>query len=171
MNTAIDAAMNTIEDPKREMLRHTIATVAYRGSKSVSNAPEGFAAFRVNETTRTPGEILAHMSDVLDWALRAVKGENVYNEFAPRSWEEEATRFFASLKAFDDYLASDAPLVDYTAEKIFQGPIADVLAHIGQIMLLRRMAGSPVRAEIYPMAEIMIGRVGREQSAERVEFD
>ena len=168
----MNTAMVMIEEAKREMLRHTIATAAYRGSKAILNAPEGFAEFCINNTTRTPGEILAHMSDVLEWALRAAKGENVYDESAPLPWEEGAARFFRSLQEFDAYLATNAPLLlGYTAEKMFQGPVADILTHIGQITMMRRMAGSPVRAEIYPMAEIVIGRVGREQSAERVEFD
>ena len=157
-------------DSKREMLRHTVATLAYRGGKVVSNVPEDFATFRVNETTRTPGEILAHIGDLLDWALCVAKGEYTYKESSPLGWEEEVERFFAALKEFDSYLASDAPL-GYPTEKIFQGPIADALTHVGQIGMLRRMAGAPVRGESYFKAEIQIGRVGREQSAKRVEFD
>jgi hypothetical protein len=42
-------------DAKRELLRHVVATVAYRGSVAVSDAPEDFAGFRINETARTPG--------------------------------------------------------------------------------------------------------------------
>ena len=157
-------------DSKKALLRHTVATLAYRGGKAVLNAPVDFATFRVKETTRTPGQILAHIGDLLDWALCVAKGEYVYKESAPLSWEEEVARFFAALKEFDSYLASDAPL-GYSAEKIFQGPIADALTHVGQISMLRRMAGSPVRGESYFKAEIVTGRVGRDQSTKRVEFD
>jgi len=157
-------------DDKREMLRHTVATLAYRGAKAVLNAPVDFGTFRVNETTRTPGEILAHIGDLLDWALRVAKSEYVYKESSPLPWEEEVARFFAALQEFDTYLASDAQL-GYPAEKIFQAPIADALTHVGQISLLRRMAGGPVRGESYFKAEIVIGRVGPEQSTKRVEFD
>ena len=157
-------------DLKRELLRHTVATLAYRGGKAVLNAPEGFAEFRAHGTTRAPGEILAHIGDLLDWALRVAQGEYVYQESSPLPWEEEVARFFSALQAFDSYLASDAPL-GYSAEKIFQGPIADALTHVGQIGMLRRMAGAPVRGESYFRAEIVIGRVGREQSTERFEFD
>ena len=166
MNEAISSALDT----KREMLRHTVATLAYRGGKAVLNAPGGFAAFRVNDTTRTPGEILAHIGDLLDWALRVAQGEYIYHESSPLPWDEEVARFFSALKELDLYLASDAPL-GYPAEKIFQGPIADALTHVGQIGMLRRMAGAPVRGESYFKAEIVIGRVGREQSTKRVEFD
>jgi hypothetical protein len=166
----MEGVMGIALDSKREMLRHTVATLAYRGGKVVSNVPEDFATFRVNETTRTPGEILAHIGDLLDWALCVAKGEYTYKESSPLGWEEEVERFFAALKEFDSYLASDAPL-GYPTEKIFQGPIADALTHVGQIGMLRRMAGAPVRGESYFKAEIQIGRVGREQSAKRVEFD
>lgn len=162
--------ISMVVDEKREMLRHTVATLAYRGGKAVSNAPVDFTTFRVNETTRTPGEILAHIGDLLDWGLCIAKGEYVYKESPPLPWEEEVARFFAALKEFDSYLASDAPL-GYPAEKIFQGPIADALTHVGQISMLRRMAGAPVRGENYFKAEIVIGRVGREQSTKRREFD
>ncbi|MCM3870507.1 MAG: hypothetical protein ND895_07440 [Pyrinomonadaceae bacterium] len=157
-------------DDKRNLLRHTVATLAYRGGKAVSNAPQDFATFRVNETTRTPGEILAHIGDLLDWALCIAKGEYVYTDSAPLPWEDEVARFFAGLNDFDSYLASDLPL-EYPAEKLFQGPIADALTHVGQISMLRRIAGAPVRGENYFKAEIVTGRVGPEQSTKRREFD
>jgi hypothetical protein len=160
----------TSDGNSREMLRHTVATLAYRGGKAVANVPEDFAAFRAAETSRTPGEILAHIGDLLDWALRVAKGEYDYKECSPRSWEEDVARFFGALKEFDSYLASDAPL-GCPAEKIFQGPIADALTHVGQIAMLRRMAGAPVRGENYFKAEIVVGRVGKDQAAKRIEFD
>ncbi|MCA1591637.1 MAG: hypothetical protein LC754_03105 [Acidobacteria bacterium] len=166
----MDEAKNPAHDGGRVMLRHTVATLAYRGCKAVSNAPKEFRDFRVNEETRTPGEILAHIGDLLDWALNVAKGTYVFHESPPRTWDEEIGRFFAALNEFDSYLASGAPL-GFPAEKLFQGPIADALTHVGQIALLRRMAGVPIRGENYFKAEIVAGRVGADQSSERVEFD
>jgi len=166
----MDEVTGMNSDSKREMLRHTVATLAYRGAKAISNAPEEFAAFRVNETTRTPAEILTHIGDLLDWALCVAKGEYTYKDSVPLPWEEEVKRFFSALKEFDKYLESSAPL-GYPVEKIFQGPIADALTHVGQIAMLRRMAGAPVRGESYFRAEIVTGRVGEDQSTKRVEFD
>lgn len=157
-------------DLKRRMLRHTLATLAYRGGKAVSKAPEEFATFRAGDKTRTPGEILAHISDLLDWAYNLANGTHSGQNSTPLPWDEEVSRFFAQLKKFDDYLASDEPL-GFSAEKLFQGPVADALTHVGQIAMLRRMAGAPVRGENYFKAEILVGKVGREQSSERVEFD
>ncbi len=162
--------MSTATDPKREMLRHTVATLAYRGGKTLRDAPAGFAAFRAGEATRTPAQILAHIGDLLDWALSLAEGRQRWNDSAPLPWEQEVERFFQALKKLDDYLASAAAL-GRPAEKIFQGPIADALTHVGQLAMLRRLAGAPVRGENYHKAEIAIGRVGPDQSDRRVEFD
>jgi hypothetical protein len=157
------------KDSARELLRHAIATLAYRGGKAIRGAPDGFANFKASEKTRTPGQILAHLSDLIDWALSMAKGKQEWHDSPPVSWDEGGTRFFAALKTFDDYLASDTPL-DATADKLFQGPVADALTHVGQIAMLRGIAGSSVRAENYFKAEIMVGRVGAEQTPPRREF-
>ena len=166
----MSAAINPTADSKRELLRHAVATLAYRGGKTVLNAPPTFADFRGSDDTRTPVQILAHIGDLLDWGLRVAAGDYTYKESSPLPWEDEVGRFFAALEKFDAYLASDAPL-GYSAEQIFQGPVADALTHVGQIALLRRMAGAPIRGESYFQAQISVGRVGRDQSTERYEFD
>ena len=159
-----------MEAHKRELLRHTLATVAYRGGKAVGSAPPGFHSFRVNETTRTPEQILAHVGDLYDWALSLARGKQAWHNSTPLAWDDEIARFFATVKAFDDYLASGEE-VHCSAEKLFQGPVADSLTHIGQISLLRRMAGGAVKGENYYVAEIEVGRVGAEQANPRYEFD
>jgi len=157
-------------DLKREFLRHTVATLAYRGGKALRDAPEGFATFKIGEKTRTPIEILKHVGDLLKWGLLLAQGVQKWEDVPAQSWEGEVTRFFEELKRLDDYLASEKPLGN-PAEKIFQGPIADALNHVGQIAMLRRLAGSPVRGENYFKAEIVTGHVGPEQSSVRFEFD
>jgi hypothetical protein len=136
----------------------------------VRDAPASFAGFRIGEKTRTPTQILAHIGDLFDWALHLARGKHVWNDSVPLDWDREIARFFATLRAFDDYLAGDAPL-GHPAGALFQGPVADALNHIGQINMLRRLAGSPVKGESYLKAEIVVGRVGPEQSAPRREFD
>ena len=148
-------------DASRALLRHTIATVAYRGGKVVRDAPSTFADFTIGETTRTPARILAHVGDLFDWALWLSKGQHVWHESPPLPWEQEVARFFETLRALDDYLASDATLA-CPAERLFQGPVADALTHIGQIAMLRRLAGAPVRGENYYKADIVTGRLGPE---------
>jgi hypothetical protein len=162
--------MSTASDPARQLLRHTLATVAYRGGKALRGAPESLATFTLGDSTRTPVRILAHMGDLFDWALAIARGKEAWHDSQPLAWEAEVSRFFASLKRFDDYLSSGEPL-GAPAERLFQGPIADALTHVGQIAILRRLAGSPVKGESYFKAEIAVGRVGLEQAAPRREFD
>ena len=155
---------------QRALLRHTLATVAYRGGKAVANAPAAFAAFRAGETARTPAQILAHIGDLFDWAFELAQGQYSWHDSTALPWEQEVARFFAALQKFDEYLASDAPL-GAPVEKLFQGPVADALTHIGQIALLRRLAAAPIKGENYFKAEISSGRLGTEQPTTRVEFD
>ncbi len=162
--------MPTEINPNVALLRHAVATVAYRGGKTLRGAPAGFANFRVSESARTPGEILAHIGDLFDWALTLAQGRHEWHSSAPLPWDDDVKRFHRTLGAFDGYLASGLPL-GCPIERLFQGPIADALTHIGQIALLRRAAGAPIRAENYFKAEIAAGRVGAEQSAPRMEFD
>ena len=156
-------------DPKLELLRHTVATVAYRGGKAVRNARADFGEFRAGDDGRTAVEILAHIGDLFEWALSIARGAQVWKDSKPLAWDAECARFFAALKAFDDYLASGEVLHE-TPEKLFQGPIADALTHVGQIAMLRRMAGARMKGENYHQAEIERGRVGADQAAPRREF-
>ena len=162
--------MTANADPKRELLRHTVATLAYRGGKAVRNAPSGFAEFRGCPSGRTAGQILAHLGDLLNWGLSIAQGKQSWKNSELLPWEKETDRFFAALQSFDDYLASPEPL-QVSAEKLFQGPVADALTHVGQIAMLRRMAGGPVKGENYFVAEVVSGSVGPKQAAPKQEFD
>ena len=143
-------------------LRHAVATLAYRAGKTLRDAPDDFSGFRPAEGSRSAGEILAHMGDLLDWALSIAQGQEKWHHAKPQSWTEDAGRFHDALKAFDDYLASGAEL-HAPPEKLFQGAIADALTHTGQIAMLRRLAGHRVRAENYYQANIETGRTGADQ--------
>jgi len=169
--TAETIMHTTAPDAARQLLRHTLATVAYRGGKTLRDAPDGFAAFRAGDAgTRTPAQILAHVGDLFDWGLSLASGQPKWHNSAPLPWDREVARFFSALKAFDDYLASPAPL-SASPESLFQGPVADALTHVGQIAMLRRLAGGAVRGENYFKAKIETGRVGVDQETPRVEFD
>ncbi len=164
------AAQTPSPDTARELLRHTLATLAYRGGKAVRGAPDSFAGFQASSGTRTPGQILAHVGDLLDWGLSIAQGQQKWQNSEPLAWADEVARFFRALEAFDAYLASGEEL-HATPEKLFQGPVADALTHVGQIAMLRRMAGVPVKGENYHVAKIAAGQVGAEQPAPVREFD
>jgi hypothetical protein len=147
-------------DEKRDLLRHTLATLAYRTTRALENAPESFADF--DGAGRCPVEILAHMSDLLQWSLHMAQGINRWEIHLPYPWRAEQNHFYALLGAFDQYLASDEPIMA-PVERLFQGPIADALTHAGQLAMLRRLAGAPIRGENYYVASIAAGQVDAAQ--------
>jgi hypothetical protein len=149
-------------DEKRELLRHTLATVAYRAARALEDAPDHFAGFA--GVGRMPVQILAHMGDLFEWALSAAMGQERWHATQPRAWDEEQQRFFESLQTLDAFLASDQPL-QAPAERLFQGPIADALTHVGQLAMLRRLSGSPTHGENFYVADVKAGQVGSDQPA------
>lgn len=155
---------------ERAMLRHTLATIAYRGGKALRGAPEGFGATTAGGGSRTAVQILAHMGDLFAWGLALADGEHRWSETKSDDWDAQVERFFAGLAAVDARLASPEPL-GRPETKLLQGPFADALTHVGQIAMLRRVAGAPVRGENYFKATIEIGQVGSGQAPPNYEFD
>ena len=168
--TADEGATVPGESGERTLLRHMLATIAYRGGKALRGAPEGFGATRAGPESRTAVQILAHMGDLFAWGLALADGEHRWSDTHSDDWDEQVNRFFAGLKAVDTRLASPEPL-GRPARKLLQGPFADALTHIGQIAMLRRLADSPVRGENYFKARIEVGRVGPEQEPPVFEFE
>lgn len=160
--------MDTATD--RDLLRHALATLAYRAGKALRDAPSDFGAFRAGPTTRTPVEIVGHLADLMEWGLSIAQGKQRWSETRSEVWDEQVTRFFHALGAFDAFLATDEVLAA-PAAKLLQGPVADALTHVGQVAMLRRLAGAAVRGENYFKAEVRTGSVGPEQAAPVYEFD
>ena len=151
-------------------VRHALATLSYRLGKVLRGTPPEFRDFTSPASGRTPGQILAHIGDLMDWALTQVEGRQAWHTSEPLPWPQEVARFHQALEQLDQRLAAPGTSA-IAAERLFQGAIADALTHTGQIALLRRMAGYPVRPENYSVAEITVGRVGPDQAAPRREFD
>jgi hypothetical protein len=154
----------------REFLRHTLATLAYRAEKALRDVPPEFAVFRVSPESRTPLEILGHMGDLMEWGARMAEGDRTWAPGPSEDWPRAHARFFEGLAALDRALV-EAEYDPARVEHVFQGPIADALTHVGQIALLRGLAGAAVRPENYMRATIEIGRVGTDQATDRSEFD
>lgn len=154
----------------RQLLRHTLATLAYRGAKVLRDFPEGAVETRVSPGTRTPLELLSHLGDLMEWAEGLARGDYRWRAAPSSGWAEASERFFRGLAAVDAALAEGSPRSHPDAQ-IFQGPLADALTHVGQLAMLRGMLGSAVRPESYARAAIEAGRVGRDQAPARAEFD
>jgi hypothetical protein len=137
-------------------LRHTVATLAFRFRKAIDGAPEGFGSVSAGAGSRTAAETVAHMGDLFDWALKHCEGMHEWHDSAPLEWDAECDRFLRTLAAFDRRL--ETPVL-CPAERLFQGPVADALTHVGQLGTLRRLAGSPAKPRNYFKAEIAAGTV------------
>jgi hypothetical protein len=166
----MDSQLDDTARGERSLLRHTVATLAYRAEKVLRDPPAAFAGCRAGADTRSALEIVGHLGDLLEWAEQMAQGHWTWKAASIGNWESDVERFFAALARLDARLAGEAPL-GHPPGVIFQGPVADALTHVGQLALLRRLAGSPVRPESYGRAEIQPGRVGRDQSSQRREFD
>jgi hypothetical protein len=161
------------DDPTtRLVMRHLLATLAYRAGKTLRGTPAAFGDFRQNSDSRTPREILAHMGDLMDWVLRMIRGAPSWTTATPLPWEQEIARFYGALGSVDAELASGAPIL-WEPGRVIQGGIADALTHTGQLAMLRRVAGYKMKGESYARADIEVGRVGLDQvpADPKYEFD
>src|SRR5687768_11794495 len=152
------------------MLRHLVATLAYRAATVLRDPPARFATMSVRPSARRPVQIVAHMADLMSWAVTLAHGEYIWKAEGGEDWDAEVARFFDKLAALDRELEA-GELPRDAVEKLIQGPLADALTHVGQLAMLRGISGSPVRPESYARAEIVTGRVGISQAAPGREFD
>ena len=150
------------------MLRHTLATLSYRLGKVLRDTPPEFSGFPEGDP-QTAGKILAHIGDLMDWALSMVNGEQKWYNSTPLPWPDEIARFYASIAALDARLA-EVGAGGSSEERLFQGPIADALTHTGQLAMMRRLAGVKMTGENYYIADIAVGCVGPDQAAPRRVF-
>lgn len=158
-----------MQNPEVRPLRQLAATLAYRAAKVLRDVPPSFATYRCGDSTRTPVRIVAHMGDLMEWGVSIAKGGYTWKPGGGDDWNAEVTRFFDGLAALDAALAAE-PFTG-SVDKMIQGPLADALTHVGQLAMMRGMAGMAVRPEAYARADIAVGRVGLEQAAPGKEFD
>jgi len=149
-------------DPKRTVLRHFLAALAYRTQKALRGAPESFPDFRAIDNVRTPHELLWHMSGVLGYARTLLVGGVWQPERV--SFADEVRRFHELLQDLDQHLDAGTALRGVSVEQLLQGPLSDAMTHAGQLAMLRRFAGSPVPSENFIFAEVRAGHLGPEQS-------
>jgi hypothetical protein len=157
-------------DPALATLRQLAATLAYRAAKVLRDAPPDFGTKSFGDATRQPVKIVGHMADLMTWAVSIANGGYAWKPAGGDDWRIEVDRFFDGLAELDAAIAADGEFKG-SIDKLIQGPLADALTHVGQLAMLRGMAGQPVRPESYAKAVITAGRVGLDQEAPKAEFD
>ncbi len=137
-----------------EYLRHTIATIDYRFKKSVSNVNDNFGNFNLGKGSRSPIEIINHMYHVL-YSTRVFVEEERLNKEKPKKLQlaQEIERFTLELKEIDKTFSAGELGIQYS-KKLLQGPLSDILTHIGQISMLQRLNNKPIKWEDFSSAHI-----------------
>lgn len=149
----------------RHLLRHFLGTLAYRTQRAVRGAPPGFWDLSAGEGSRTPTEILRHMTHVVSFARNLFMGGSSAKVPEPLpSPGEELERFHEVLEELGGLIESGAKSVRYSHEEILQGPLADAMTHVGQLAFIRRLAGSPLPRESFIDADVDGSRLGMEQA-------
>jgi hypothetical protein len=146
---------------KADLLRQFLASIAYHATKAIKGAPDNYPGLQLGEGVRTPREILSHISGVLTYAHSFYEHyETTWLTLEP--WGAEVERFYAVLSRLDRSVRDSEPR-GVTEEQLLQGPLSDSMAHVGQLLMLRRLAGSPVPSENFIYADIRKGAVGPDQ--------
>lgn len=150
--------------PATRTVRHYLAALAYRFHKAVAGAPDGFGDFAAGHGVRTPREIVHHVNGVLGYAeVIARTGEPIgWYEVPHLDWEGQVKLLHGVMGELDAALAAGGADPEQL-HRLLQGPLADAMTHVGQIAMLRRMAGSPIPAENFYLADVEVGRVGADQ--------
>ena len=157
------------EEGKNELVRHLLATLVYRTTKIIHDAPETYFNISVGEKVRTPEKILSHINSLIQlsnrfWSPhRLLSMETLRKRSRKKGWNREIELFYQLAAQFDDTLSQYLMPRKYSPEKILQGPFMDAFTHVGQLAMLRRMAGSPIKGESFWIADIKVGQIGPNQ--------
>ena len=151
-------------EQQREMLCHFLAALAYRTQKALRGAPDSYPDFRASKTSRTPHELVWHMTGVLGYARTFFHG-GVWQPGKLATFNDEVSRFHEVLESLSNLFASGAPMHGITEKQMLQGPLADAMTHTGQLAMLRRLAGSPVAPENFIRANVSTENLGIDQPA------
>jgi hypothetical protein len=148
----------------RLLLRHFLAALAYRTQKALRGAPPAYGAYRAAPTSRTPHELLWHMSGLMGYARTFFHG----GEYAPPALptlEAEIARFHEQLELLAQDLGDASLTCALSDEQLLQGPLADAMTHVGQLAMLRRLAGEPVPSENFIHAAVSAENLSAAQPA------
>lgn len=152
-------------DRDRELLLHFLAAIAYRAQKALRGAPESFPDFAAGHQARTPVQVLRHMTSLMGYTETLFQGGTYPMSPEPLpTFEAEIHRFHFQLTAVGNLIRAGTPPCSISTEQLLQGPFADTMTHVGQLAMLRRLAGSPVPPENFIFAEVAAHRLGPDQA-------
>lgn len=149
-------------DSQKETIRHVLAVLAYRSQKALRDHDENFPDFSAGNGTRTPRDLVRHMASVLGYARTFFVG-GIYRAEPLQNFKQEVERLHEHIRDLSAHLHTGTELREITLTQLLQGPISDAMTHVGQLAMLRRLAGSPIASENFIFAEISPEVLGSNQ--------
>ena len=137
---------------ERLLLNHFLAALAYRTQKALRDAPAGFGDFRPQDGVRSPVELVRHMTSVLGYACTLFTGGRYRPDPLP-TLDAEIARFHQMIERLAGHIESTASLGEgVTTGPPQHGQLADMRHGVGELAMLRRLAGAPVQPENFVFA-------------------
>lgn len=136
-------------DNQNELLIHTVKTIRYRFIRATQGASASFGEFRIGANTRLPKEIVNHMFDLVTKTISMLQHGH-FGTPPPEqlNFQQEQERLLAALNDLQTGL-SRLPPEPAKAKKLLQGPMLDMVTHIGQLAMLNGLHGNKVPRESY----------------------
>jgi hypothetical protein len=150
-----------MNETERQLLKHFLATLVYRLTKSIKNADKGFWNFQVKEGVRTPHQLVVHIINVLGYAKTSFIGGTFRANI--EDVESDLKKFYTIVQELDELIGKEE-FKEIQPKNLLQGPLSDSMTHIGQIAMLRRIFGSPIPPENFVFANISSNNLSRNQS-------
>ncbi|MHA1713957.1 MAG: hypothetical protein ACTSW4_08030 [Candidatus Ranarchaeia archaeon] len=139
------------------LIRHLLASYAYRLRKITENVSPNFWDFAVGSEVRTPSQIINHMISLLIFAC-SFFDKSFHEKRVLMDKKKMLADVNALLLCLDNYLTEDSSLYKGLAyEKLIQGPIVDLITHVGQLAMIRKISGNPIKKEKFVDADIQAG--------------
>jgi len=146
-----------------DLLRHHLATMAFRAQHAISDAPANYPEFEAGQGVLKPVEILNHINLMLVATRQYIlRDEPNYPKDVP--WWQAIECFHSALADLDEVLVENETADDVLVRRFYQGPWSDAMTHIGQLIMLRRLAGSPVKRLNYMKSDVRAGHLGPDQT-------
>lgn len=148
----------------RRLLKHFLAALAYRTQKALRDAPGTFGDFRLAPTSRSPHELVWHLSGLMGYARTFFHG-GVWQPDKLPTLADEVARFHEQLAKLSADFEDPSLSCTITDEQLLQGPLADAMTHVGQLAMLRRLHGAPVPSENFIHAQVSAKNLTADQPA------
>jgi hypothetical protein len=146
---------------QRSMLKHLLGAIAYRAQKALRDAPDSYADFHAGMNVRTPHELVRHITGVLGYARTLFVG-GVWRPHMLPTFGEEVARLHEVMEDLGRLIETGGtPTI--RPEQLLQGPLSDAMTHVGQLAMLRRLAGAPVAPENFVFAKVDANNLGQHQ--------